>query len=76
MIQSHFREAFSLNYLIPFALIYLVYFRKATKDMSLRKVMQKQSKKTIVESEFTEMAPIFVDIVCDVARGAVAWEVI
>ena len=42
--------------------------------MSLRKVMQKQSKKTIVEVEFIEMAPIFVDTFCDVVGGTIAWE--
>ena len=44
--------------------------------MSLRKVMQKQRKQTIVDTEFTEMAPIFVDIVCNVVGGTTAWEVI
>ena len=59
MIEIHFREAFNLNYPIPSILIYLVYFRQATKDMLLRKVMQKQGKQSIAKSEFIEMAPIF-----------------
>jgi hypothetical protein len=44
--------------------------------MSLRKVMQKQKKQSIVESEFTEMAPIFSDTVCSADGGATTWEVI
>jgi len=44
--------------------------------MSLRKIMQKQSKQTIVESEFTEMTPIFSAIVCDATRCATTWDVI
>ena len=42
--------------------------------MSLRKVMQKQTKKTIVETKHIEMAPIFVDTICDVAGGTTTWE--
>ena len=44
--------------------------------MPLRKVMQKQSKNTIVEAEFTQMAPIFANTVCDAARAATDWELI
>ena len=44
--------------------------------MSLRKVMQKQTKKTVVETEDIEMAPIFSNIVCDVVGGTTTWEVI
>lgn len=57
-------------------MIYLVYFRQAEKDISLRKVMHKQSKQTIVESEFTKMAPIFTDTFFDAVGGATTWEVI
>lgn len=36
--------------------------------MSLGKVMQKKTKKTIVETKNIEIAPIFVDTVCDAAE--------
>lgn len=57
-------------------LIYLVYLRKVTKNMSFRKVMQKQSKQIIVEAEFIEMAPIFANTICDATGGTTTWEVI
>jgi len=53
-------------------LISLVNLRKARKEMSLRKVMQKQSKQTIVEAKFIEMALIIADIVCDAVGGTTA----
>lgn len=44
--------------------------------MSLRKVMQKQKKQSITESELSEMSPIFTDTICSADGGTKAWEVI
>jgi len=76
MIQGHLRNDFNINFPILSALIYLVHFKQATKDMSLRKVIHKQKKQSIVESELTEMAPIFSDTVCSSDEGETTWEVI
>lgn len=76
MIQGHFRNAFNLNCPILSALIYLVHFTQATKEMSLRKVMKKQKKKSIAKSEFTEMAPISSVTVYSSNEGETTWEVI
>lgn len=44
--------------------------------MSLRKVMQKQKKKSITESEVSKMLPIFADTLCSADGGGTTWEVI
>ena len=44
--------------------------------MPLLKVMQKQKKKSITESELSEMSPILSDMVYNIDGGETIWEVI